>query len=534
MIVSHVNTNMLPVGWTKCSIGDLTLPVSKIDPKADPYREIDYIDISSIDNTRHRIEGAKHYQLKDAPSRARQIIHTGDVLFATVRPYLRNIASVPSGYEQQIASTGFSVLRPAEGVSPDFLFYKAISRDVVNALSGIQYGVSYPAVKDEQVRGQPLWLPPIGEQHRIVAKIEELFSELDKGIESLKTARAKLNVYRQAVLKHAFEGKLTAQWREQNKDKLEKPEQLLARIKRERAAHYERQLQEWEAALQVWETGQKNGRKPSNPMPPKPLGLLDNDKVEQLPSLPDGWQWVPFSWLLSIEKKSMSTGPFGTMLKKHEHQEEGVSVLGIENIAEGRFIRGNKIFVSKNKAAVLSSFEVEPGDLIISRSGTVGEICTVPQGLGKTLISTNLLRVSLNQKVVLSQFFVFMFQGGGAVKNQVKELCKGSSRDFLNQSILKSLVFPICSLQEQIQMIREIDEKLSLTDQLMRDIDSELTKSSILRQSILERAFSGQLVAQDPNDEPASILLERIKAEKVAQSRNTTTPKRRRRAMAKA
>ena len=126
----------------------------------------------------------------------------------------------------------------------------------------------------------------------------------------------------------------------------------------------------------------------------------------------------------------------------------------------------------------MSSFEVEPGDLIISRSGTVGEICTVPQGLGKTLISTNLLRVSLNQKVVLSQFFVFMFQGGGAVKSQVKELCKGSSREFLNQSILKSLVFPICSLQEQIQMIWEIDERLSLTDQLMRDIDSELAKSS--------------------------------------------------------
>ena len=76
----------------------------------------------------------------------------------------------------------------------------------------------------------PVHVAPIVEQRRIVAKIEELFSELDKGIESLKTARAKLNVYRQAVLKHAFEGKLTAKWREENKDKLEKPEQLLARI----------------------------------------------------------------------------------------------------------------------------------------------------------------------------------------------------------------------------------------------------------------------------------------------------------------
>ena len=221
----HDTENILPAGWTESSIGQVTLPVSKIDPNDHPDQEIDYIDISSIDNTRNLIGNVnvKRYRLRNAPSRARQIVLAGDVLFATVRPYLRNIARVSNEYDQQIASTGFSVLRPTKGVCPAFLFYKAISRELVNALSEMQYGVSYPAVKDEQVRGQPLWLPPTAEQHRIVAKIEELFSELDKGVESLKTARAQLTVYRQAVLKHAFEGKLTAKWREENKDKLETP-----------------------------------------------------------------------------------------------------------------------------------------------------------------------------------------------------------------------------------------------------------------------------------------------------------------------
>ena len=107
-------------------------------------------------------------------------------------------------------------------------------------------------------------MPPLPEQHRIVAKIEELFSELDKGVESLKTARTQLKVYRQAVLKHAFEGKLTAQWREENKDKLETPEQLLARIKRERETRYERQLKEWKAAVsRTWEESGKPGKKPT-------------------------------------------------------------------------------------------------------------------------------------------------------------------------------------------------------------------------------------------------------------------------------
>ena len=153
------------------------------------------------------------------------------------------------------------------------------------------------------------------------------------------------------------------------------------------------------------------------------------------------------------------------------------------------------------------------------------------QRLGKTLISTNLLRVSLDHGVILSPFLVFMFQGVGTVRKQVKALCKGSSRDFLNQSILRSLVFPICSLQEQIQIIREIDKKLSLSDQLLRGIDSIMVKSNSLRQSILKMAFSGRLVEQDSSDESASVLLERIKAARAEREmangikRNTTTGK---------
>ena len=445
MKTNPVALNGLPKGWVECSIGQLTLPVSKIDPKQSPTREIDYIDISGIDNARQIIRDVKRYRLKEAPSRARQIVRSGDVLFATVRPYLRNIASVPKNYDCQLASTGFSVLRPAKGILPTFLHYKVISQDFVNALARIQYGVSYPAVKDEQVRDQPLWLPPLGEQHRIVAKIEELFSELDKGVESLETARAQFKVYRQAVLKHAFEGKLTAQWRDENKDKLETAEQLLARFKQERAERIEQQLQEWIAAVKQWEKQGKIGRKPKKPKHPKPIPQVDSEDVSRLPALPKGWHWAPLAWLLSTEKVPMRTGPFGTMLKKHEHRDVGVPVLGIENIREGQFIEGNKVFVSKEKATELSAFEVEPEDLIISRSGTVGEICSVPSGLGKALMSTNLLRVSLNQQVVLSKLFVFMFQGGGAVRNQVKEQCKGSSREFLNQRNLSTTLRHRCS-----------------------------------------------------------------------------------------
>jgi len=144
---------------------------------------------------------------------------------------------------------------------------------------------------------------------RIVAKIEALFSELDKGIEALKTAREQLKVYRQAVLKHAFEGKLTAQWREENKDaahgranvaggqepgatKLESPEQLLARIQQEREARYQQHLEEWKSAVKAWEESGKEGKKPAKPLKPKVLPSFSDAEVEQLEVLSNGWKWI--------------------------------------------------------------------------------------------------------------------------------------------------------------------------------------------------------------------------------------------------
>jgi type I restriction enzyme S subunit len=108
---------------------------------------------------------------------------------------------------------------------------------------------------------------------------------------------------------------------------------------------------------------------------------------------------------------------------------------------------------------------------------------------------------------------------------QVSELCKGSTRDFLNQDILSSIVFPIPSFTEQKKIIEEVERLFSVTNQLEKTIDSNLKRAEKLRQSILKQAFQGKLVPQDPNDEPAEKLLERIKAEKAKQTITKTKRK---------
>ena len=187
-------------------------------------------------------------------------------------------------------------IRHSEHIDIRFSFYLLTSLrlnqfDRSTAIPGLNRDDAYDLVVD---------LSPLSEQRRIVAKIEELFSELDKGIESLKTARAKLNIYRHAVLKHAFEGKLTAQWREENKDKLETPEQLLAHIKQEREARYEQQLQEWKAAVKKWEEGGSLDRKPSRLRPPSfPEPFTDIERIA-LPEISDLWRWTKVGELFSV------------------------------------------------------------------------------------------------------------------------------------------------------------------------------------------------------------------------------------------
>ena len=281
----------LPAVWALCEIGDVLEPVEKTG-KHEEDRVIWYVDISSIDNKSNRIRAAKRMNLADAPSRARQKIRSGDVLFSTVRPYLRNIASIDQQFDGEIASTGFAVLRGAKGIEPGYLFYKSISHDFVSALTGEQYGVSYPAVKEDQVKAQPLELPPTREQRRIVKRIEALFDEIDRGVESLRDAKRAIGLYRQSLLKAAFEGRLTADWRAENSDKLESPEVLLARIRKERDVRYQQQLAEWKVASTDWSESNERDRKPKKPLKPKHPPPLSVKELNRLTALPTAWRWI--------------------------------------------------------------------------------------------------------------------------------------------------------------------------------------------------------------------------------------------------
>jgi len=203
----------LPSGWAETAISAIILPFDSVDPRAVPSAEFRYIDIGSIDNTRQQISSHKTFPGREAPSRARRIVKAGDVLFSTVRTYLKNIAVVPPSLDGALTSTGISVLRPSEAVDGRYLFHWVCSDPFVTAMSKAQDGTMYPAVTDRDVVSASISLPPLAEQRRIVAKLDALMARTARARTDIVRIPTLIATYKKVLLSAAFSGNLTREWR---------------------------------------------------------------------------------------------------------------------------------------------------------------------------------------------------------------------------------------------------------------------------------------------------------------------------------
>lgn len=166
--------------FDRVKLADVVSPGETRDPRSTGKKNFTYVDIASVCNRTFSIESPKVIAGEDAPSRARKVIKTGDVLYATTRPYLKSIAPVPESLDNQICSTGFCVLRPTERILPEWLFYCATSEEVLSQITPLMRGATYPAVTDKDILGAVIPLPPIPEQCRIVSRIKECIERVEE------------------------------------------------------------------------------------------------------------------------------------------------------------------------------------------------------------------------------------------------------------------------------------------------------------------------------------------------------------------
>jgi len=396
---------------------------------------------------------------------------------------------------------GVKVLQPKGFILPKLLQY--FTNYLAISIKDKGYARHYQWVAKEKIG-----IPPENEQHRIVAKIEELFSELDKGIESLKRAREQLKVYRQVLLKHAFEGKLTKQWRKENAGKLETADQLLERIKKEREARSQQQLKAWQAAVMQWEAAGKKGKKPGKPKKFQDTAF-DQDAVNELPTLPRNGTYSPLGDLIDDPK-------YGTS-KKCTYETNRAGVLRIPNVVSGR-VDSTDLKFAEFDDSELYDYALLDGDILLIRSNgsisIVGKAALIEPKDTDYIFAGYLIRLRPNASLIIPKYLIFVLEAH-MMRKQIEAKAKSTSGvNNINSGEIKSLIVPVTGIEEQSEIVKLLEEKLSVVDSNMSDIEDNLIKSEALRQSILKKAFSGQLVPQDPNDEPASVLLVRIAAEK--------------------
>jgi len=363
----------------------------------------------------------------------------------------------------------------------------------------------------------PIKLAPLPEQYRIVSKIEELFSDLDNGIEQLKTAQQQLKIYRQAVLKWAFEGKLTEKWRKNYH--VEPAEKLLEQIKEEREKQYQQSLKVWQKSLKEWESKGKEGKRPLKPRKPMDLPPLTETDQAELPKLPDGWHWLKLGNFTDI------VGGVTKGRKLEGKKTITLPYLRVANVQDG-FLDLSKIKYIDVLPDDLYRYKLDFGDILYTEGGDKDKLGrgTVWRNEIKACIHQNhIFRARPFQELTLPYFIAYFSQTKTAKNYFFKNAKQTVNLASINITVLSNLPVSICSYQEQHQIVQEIETRLSVCDNIEANIEESLQKAEALRQSILKKAFEGKLVPQDPNDEPANVLLVRIKAEKVNQDTEKKT-----------
>jgi type I restriction enzyme, S subunit len=508
--------DQLPTGWVKTTLGEVCVPVATVQPSATPNAEFTYFDIGGIDNESNRIAETKMVTGREAPSRARQVARTGDILFSTVRTYLNKIARIEHDYPNPVASTGFTVIRPAEGVSSQFLFFRVLSEDLLQPLHALQTGSSYPAVRDKDVFAQPIPLPPSREQERIVAKLDALLSRVTAGEAAARRALERLKRYRAAVLHAAVTGELTRDWRKKHShlqaagSKLESGAQLLKRLLQERRARWEEaELKRLHAAGKPPEDDKWMERYP------KPIEA-DSSK---LPKLPEGWTWISLDQLaIHLTSGSRDWSKYygkgsGTFLMAQNIRRSGLDLSFRQAVNPPANDRDRE------------RSQVARNDILVTIVGAnTGDVCIVPKELPEHFVcqSVALLRLAVP---ALSQFVWLYLSSDEDGQKQWRKMIYGAGRPHLGFEHLRVTAVPVPPRAEQTEISREVERRLTAADQLAAALQRQLDRARALRQSLLREAFAGRLVPQDPSEESAAALLARVTLERNGEVHFRSKPK---------
>lgn len=419
-LTSKEDTVILPQGWRLVNLSEISESIqygyteSSSEAKVGPK----FLRITDIQNSRVLWENVPFCRIDDGLLSKYQL-RRGDLVFA------RTGATVGKSYliRDEIPNAVFASylirvrIKTEADINFIYLFFNSIN--YWKQINEGRVGIGQPNVNGTKLGQLKVPLPPLRDQHAIVFKIEELFSELDTGIEQLKTAQQQLKTYRQAVLKWAFEGRLT------NED------------------------------------------------------LKDGE-------LPEGWKWVKLD---EIATKITDGEHFRPKTQVH-----GIPFLSAKDIRSEGVSFDDPLFISEETAnKAWQRCNPEKGDLlIVSRGATVGRMCIVTTEKKFCLLgSVILIKV---KKAISSKYINYVLKS--PIANQKMIAVSGATaQQAIYLRDIKNIEIPLCSVEEQHLIVKEIESRLSVCDKLEETINQSLAQAETLRQSILKKAFEGRLIS---------------------------------------
>lgn len=427
----------IPENWKWCRLSSLTYNWGQKTPD----KTFCYIDVGSINNISHTLNIENTVvEAKDASSRAKKIVQKGDVIFATIRPYLKNICIIDRDFPYEpIVSTAFAVMHCPKGLLNKYLYYYLLSPTFMrfaNA-SDKSKGVAYPAIGEKDFFNGLIALPPLAEQKRIVAKIEELLPLVDRyavAYEKLEQFNAKFpEDMKKSILQYAIQGKLVEQ----------RPEEGTG-----------------EELYQQIQTEKQRLNKEGKIKKEKPLPEIAED--EKPYDIPDNWTWVRFGDLGSYKK-----GPFGSAITKSMFVPKGngaIKVYEQKNAIQKDATLGDYYIRRDYFESKMKGFEVFPGDIIVSCAGTIGETYVMPDKFEQGIINQALMRMKIFEPLYIPYFLTFF---DFVLKKNARSGSKGSAiKNIPPFEILKNYLVPIPPLAEQKRIVAKLEEILPLCERL--------------------------------------------------------------------
>lgn len=419
----------LPESWAQAPLAAITREVTQRVPSDD--ETIRYIDIGSVNRTTKEIEPPQKLLGKDAPSRARKQVAAGDTLVSMTRPNLNAVALVPKELDGEIASTGFDVLRPVDGIDPRWISYLVRTEEFVTSMSALVQGALYPAVRSKDVRAHAVPLAPAEEQIRIANQLDTLLTRIQSCNDRFGAISALIKRFRLAVCAAATTG--------------------------------------------PWE--------------PSTIRAI------------------------SVDLR------YGTS-KKCDYIPTGTGVLRIPNIAEQGRIDVTDLKRAEFDANELQKLALMEGDLLVIRSNgsveLVGKTGLVTEKESGLLFAGYLMRLRVDRTMAIPAF-IQLCLSAPLQREYIERTAKSTSGvNNINAEELRSLPLLLPPLSEQIEIVRRAKALLALADRIEARANAARTPAQRLSPLVLAKAFRGELVQQDPQDEPASALLERIASQRTA------------------